>query len=163
MPLQKQKVDGQRQADTPKCFHGIREEAYATHHDDDQPRGGDSGSEYLGSDGDSSSDGGSSETSSDDAKSGNAGKGETTLPRQQRLDSTFLSSSSSSSSPSHLRSEEENGREEEEKGRKMENRKRVYGGDSRTTIWRKNAALKRAAEGCATLDAFVVRKVRLLY
>ena len=47
-----------------------------------------------------------------------------------------------------------------ERGRKA-NRKAVYSGDSRMTMWRKRKDLKRAAEGCKTLDAFVVRKVCL--
>jgi len=68
----------------------------------------------------------------------------------QHLDSTFL--------PPHL-CPEEKGRE---KRRKIANRKAVYSGDSRTSIWRRESELKRAAEGCQTLDAFVVKKVRLL-
>jgi hypothetical protein len=43
--------------------------------------------------------------------------------------------------------------------RKMGNRKAVYSGDSRTTIWQRESALKNAANGCMTLDAFIVRKV----
>jgi hypothetical protein len=46
-----------------------------------------------------------------------------------------------------------------EKRRKTINRQPVYTGSSRTTLWRKNATLKEAAKGCATLDAFIVRKV----
>jgi len=46
-----------------------------------------------------------------------------------------------------------------EKHRKATNRQPVYTGSSRTTLWRKNATLKEAAKGCATLDIFIVRKV----
>jgi hypothetical protein len=48
-----------------------------------------------------------------------------------------------------------------EKRRKVSNRSAVYTRDSRTTIWRKNAALREAAKGCQTLDAFVKRTVCL--
>jgi len=60
--------------------------------------------------------------------------------------------------PPHLRLEEKG----QEKRQRTENRKAVYSGDSRMTIWRKKTALKRAAEGSGTLDSFVVIKVRLL-
>ncbi len=43
--------------------------------------------------------------------------------------------------------------------RKAMNTKPVYTGDSRTTRWRKKAALSLAAEECMTLDRFIVRKV----
>jgi hypothetical protein len=49
--------------------------------------------------------------------------------------------------------------ETREKRRKATNRQPVYTGSSRTTLWRKNATLKEAAKGCATLDTFIVRKV----
>jgi hypothetical protein len=68
----------------------------------------------------------------------------------QRLYSVFL--------PPQLRLEEKG----PEKRRKIDNRKSVYSGDSRTTLWRKGVALTRAADGCTTLDAFVVKKVRPL-
>jgi hypothetical protein len=45
------------------------------------------------------------------------------------------------------------------KRRKGTDRRPVYTGDSRTTRWRKNAALSLAAEKCTTLDGFIVRKV----
>jgi len=60
--------------------------------------------------------------------------------------------------PPHLCLEEKG----QEKHQRMVNRKAVYSGDLRMTIWRKKKALKDAAEGCKTLDAFVVRKVRLM-
>lgn len=53
--------------------------------------------------------------------------------------------------PPHLR------RKEGAHTKKTNKRKSVYTGDSRTTRWRKSSALKRAAEGCMTLDVFVVR------
>ncbi len=68
----------------------------------------------------------------------------------QRLYTTVL--------PPHLRLEENAAQNGHTKRRKMDNRKAVYTGDSRTTVWRKNAALKRAAVGCMTLDAFFVRR-----
>ena len=60
--------------------------------------------------------------------------------------------------PLHLCLEEKG----QEKHQRMVNRKAVYSGDSQMTIWQKKKALKGAAEGCETLDAFVVRKVYLL-
>jgi len=46
-----------------------------------------------------------------------------------------------------------------EKHCKATNRQPVYTGSLQTTLWRKNATLKEAAKGCATLDMFIVRKV----
>lgn len=45
-----------------------------------------------------------------------------------------------------------------EKRQKVSKRSAVYTRDSRTTAWRKNVAKRKAAEGCATLDAFVQRR-----
>jgi hypothetical protein len=45
------------------------------------------------------------------------------------------------------------------KPQKMKNRQLVYTKDSRTTAWRRDLARKKAAQGCATLDGFVQRKV----
>ena len=59
--------------------------------------------------------------------------------------------------PPHLRPEEKG----QEKRQRTENRKAVYSGDSRMTIWQKRTALKHAAEGSRTLDSFVVIKVCL--
>ena len=75
---------------------------------------------------------------------------ETSVDAVQRLYSVFL--------PPQLRLErlEDNARE---KRRKVANRRPVYTGTSRTTLWRKNATRKDAAQGCATLDTFVMRKV----
>src|SRR6266851_2922500 len=56
----------------------------------------------------------------------------------------------------HLKRLEEN---MGEKRRKATNRQPVYTGSLWTTLWRKNAMLKEAAKGCATLDMFIVRKV----
>ena len=107
------------------------------------PEGSDS--EYLGSD-DSEIDVESGEES--DIREGNGVK--SSVEAIQQLYSVFLLS--------RFRLEEK-GRE---KCQRTANRKAMYRGDSRMTAWRKNTALKRAAEGCKTLDAFVVRKVRLL-
>jgi hypothetical protein len=60
--------------------------------------------------------------------------------------------------PPHLCLEEKG----QEKHRKINNRKAVYSGDSRTALWRKGVAMKCAAEGCTMLDTFVVRKVHPL-
>ena len=65
----------------------------------------------------------------------------------QRVYSVFL--------PPHLCVEEKG----QEKCRKINNRKSVYTGNSRTSRWRKDVAMVRAADGCTTLDAFVSRKV----
>ena len=46
-----------------------------------------------------------------------------------------------------------------EKHCKATNRQPVYTGSSLTTLWRKNAMLKEAVKGCATLNMFIVRKV----
>jgi len=75
---------------------------------------------------------------------------ENSVEAVQRLYSVFV--------PPELRPErlEEHTRE---KRLKATNRQPVYTGSSRTTLWRKNATLKEAAKGCATLDAFIVRKV----
>ncbi len=103
------------------------------------------GSEYLGSD-DSVID-----VESGDELDIREGSGvKSSVEAIQQLYSVFL--------PPQFRLEE-NGRE---KRQRTLNRKAVYSGDSRMTVWRKATALKRAAEGCKTLDAFVVRKVCLL-
>ena len=47
-----------------------------------------------------------------------------------------------------------------EKRRKTKNRPPVYTKESRTTGWRRSVAQKKAAQGCATLDGFIERKVR---
>jgi len=47
----------------------------------------------------------------------------------------------------------------QEKHRKVANRWPVYTGTSRMMLWQKNATCKDAAQSCATLDMFVVRKV----
>lgn len=47
-----------------------------------------------------------------------------------------------------------------EKRRKTRNRPPVYTRDSRTTVWRRSVAQKKAAQGCAKLDGFIERKVR---
>jgi hypothetical protein len=65
----------------------------------------------------------------------------------QRLYSVFL--------PPHLQAKERT----RQKRRKIANRRLVYTGDSRTTAWRKDTAQKKAAKGCATLDAFIMRRV----
>lgn len=106
------------------------------------------GSEYVISDNGSDGSGMDLKSSDEsDIQGGNSVKA--SMEALQRLYSTIL--------PPHLRVRlEEN---EHTKRRKMDNRKAVYTGDSRTTVWRKNAALKRAADGCMTLDAFLVRTV----
>lgn len=65
----------------------------------------------------------------------------------QRLYSVFL--------PPHLCLEEKG----QEQRQKRVDRRSTYSGDSRTTCWRKDNALKRAAEGCMSLDMFIVKKV----
>lgn len=45
------------------------------------------------------------------------------------------------------------------KRQKISNRPAVYPKTSRTTCWRKVTEMNEAAQGCATLDAFIVRKV----
>jgi len=45
------------------------------------------------------------------------------------------------------------------KQQKINNRPAVYTKDSWTMQWRKDSALKKAAQGCATLDGFIQRKV----
>lgn len=67
----------------------------------------------------------------------------------QRLYSVFL--------PPYLRAKERT--RQNLKHRKIANRRSVYTRDSRTTAWQKNAAQKKAAQGCATLDAFIMRRV----
>ena len=57
--------------------------------------------------------------------------------------------------PPHLRLEEKG----QEQHQKRVDRRSTYSGDSRTTHWQKDNALKRAAEGCMMLDAFIVKKV----
>jgi hypothetical protein len=47
----------------------------------------------------------------------------------------------------------------QEKRQKVSKRLAVYTRDSQTTAWQKNIAQRKVAEGCATLDAFVQRKV----
>jgi hypothetical protein len=46
-----------------------------------------------------------------------------------------------------------------EKCRKTKNRLPVYTKESRTMAWRRDVAQKKAAQGCATLDGFIERKV----
>ena len=107
------------------------------------------GSEYIGSE--SSSSGSVIDVGSGDEQAiQGVNPVQSSVEAIQRLYSVFLAP--------HLRLEE-NGRE---KRLKISKRKHVYSGVSRTTFWRKNTALRHAAEGCMTLDAFVVRKVRLL-
>jgi hypothetical protein len=86
--------------------------------------------------------------SNDDAESEE--EVESSVEAVQRLYSVF--------GPPQLRPErlEENTRE---KRRRTTNRLPVYTGNSRTTLWRKNATCKDAAKGCTTLDAFIMRKV----
>ncbi len=83
--------------------------------------------------------------SSDDR--GRASEVGTAVVELQRLYSVFL--------PSHLRPNEEN----REKRRKTKDRRAVYTRDSRMTLWRRGVAQKKAAQGCATLDGFIQRKV----
>ena len=75
---------------------------------------------------------------------------ETSVDAVQRLYSVFLPPQS------RLERLEDNTRE---KRRKVTNRRPVYTGNSRTTLWRKNATHKDAAKGCMTLDTFFVKKV----
>jgi len=107
------------------------------------------GSEYIGSDSGSGDSVIDVESGDEQAIQG-GNPVESSVEAIQRLYSVFL--------PPHLRLEEK-GRE---KRQKVTNRKLVYSGFSRTTMWRKETALRHAADGCKTLDAFVVRKVRLL-
>ena len=65
----------------------------------------------------------------------------------QRLYSAFL--------PPHLQLKDST----RGKRRKLSNRPVVYTKDSLTTIWRRKTELRKAAEGCATLDLFIIRKV----
>jgi len=46
-----------------------------------------------------------------------------------------------------------------EKHRRTKNRCAEYTKDSQTTLWRRDVEQTKAAQGCATLDGFVVRKV----
>jgi len=71
----------------------------------------------------------------------------TSVVELQRLYSDFL--------PPHLRLKLDT----QKKRRKIDKRPAVYTKTSRTTRWRRDVALKKAAQGCATLDAFVLRKV----
>jgi hypothetical protein len=64
----------------------------------------------------------------------------------QRLYSVFL--------PPHLQLNEDH----REKRQKVSKRSAMYTRDSRTTAWRRNVAQRKAAEGCATLDGFVVQR-----
>jgi hypothetical protein len=57
--------------------------------------------------------------------------------------------------PPHLRLKEK----KQEKHQNTKNRKPMYSGDSRMTIWQKGTSLKCAAEGYMMLDAFVVKRV----
>lgn len=43
--------------------------------------------------------------------------------------------------------------------RRIGHRGAIYTGNSRTSVWRKEAAHRNAAKSCATLDPYVVRKV----
>ena len=97
------------------------------------------GLEYLVSDNDPDDSGKDAESSDESEIQG--------VEALQRLYSMFL--------PSHLRLKEK----KQEKHQNTKNRKPMYSGDSRTTIWRKGTSLKRAAEGCMMLDAFVVKRV----
>jgi hypothetical protein len=57
--------------------------------------------------------------------------------------------------PPHLQLKEST----REKQQKISNRLAVYTRNSQTTTWQKDTVQRKAAEGCATLDTFIIRKV----
>jgi hypothetical protein len=103
-----------------------------------------SGSKYHASDSDLDASirviGCSDERESDD-------KVEASAEALQHLYTVFL--------PPHLCLEAKTG----EKHCKVTNRPPKYTGDLQTMLWQKKTAQENAAKGCATLDAFTVRKV----
>jgi len=110
---------------------------------------GPNSSDYCPSTSDNSDESASDVDSGDDR--GRASEAGTSEPMValQRLYSVFL--------PPHLRLNDEN--RDSEKGRKTKNRRAVFTGESRTTLWRRNVAQRKRAEGCGTLDGFIQRKV----
>jgi hypothetical protein len=105
-------------------------------------------SDYLPSTSDDDQQESESDESSDDGERSEAGESVVAI---QRLYSDFL--------PSHLRLQRLNPDDRDTKRRKISKRPAVYTGTLRTTLWRRSVALREAAQGCATLDAFVQRKV----
>jgi hypothetical protein len=108
-------------------------------------------SDYCASTSDDDLDTDDSATDIDDDDDGQRNQeAETSVIALQRLYAVFL--------PPHLRPNQFN-QASVEKRRKITNRPVIYTGGSRTTAWRRDVAQTKAAQGCATLDGFIQRKV----
>jgi hypothetical protein len=78
---------------------------------------------------------------------GRKSKGTMSVVALQRLYAVFL--------PHHLQLNQET----RSKRRKGKARRAIYTKESRSTKWRRKVKQERAAQGCTTLDGFVLRKV----